>query len=69
MAAGGNGTVVVSPSSTGTVVLTSGVEGWAISDGPTGRPVGAALVGDRLYVATRPTAGAAANLFVARWPG
>ncbi|HEY7812877.1 MAG TPA: hypothetical protein VIC62_06535 [Nakamurella sp.] len=68
MAAGGNGTVVVSPSSTGTVVLTSGVEGWAISDGPTGRPVGAALVGDRLYVATRPTAGATANLVVARWP-
>ena len=28
----------------------------------------AALVGDRLYVATRPTAGATANLVVARWP-
>ena len=39
------------------------------SAGPTGLPVAAALVGDRLYVATRPTAGAAANLFVARWPG
>ncbi len=69
MAAGSHGTVVVSPSSTGSVVLTSAVEGWATSAGPTGLPVAAALVGDRLYVAARPTAGATASLFVARWPG
>jgi hypothetical protein len=32
-------------------------------------PVAAAVVGDQLYVATRLSAGAAATLFVARWPG
>ena len=61
--------LVVSPSAGQSVVLSSAAEGWATSAGPTGLPVAAALVGDRLYVATRPTAGAAANLFVARWPG
>ena len=65
----GPGTTVVSPSATGTVVLSGAVEGWAISTGPTGQPVAAALVGDRLYVATRPQAGAPATLFVARWSG
>jgi len=61
--------LVVSPSAGQSVVLSSAAEGWVTSAGPTGLPVAAALVGDRLYVATRPTAGAAANLFVARWPG
>ncbi len=65
----GSGTTVVSPSDTGTVVLSGTVGGWALSTGPTGQPVGAALVGDRLYVATRPQAGAPATLFVARWSG
>ena len=62
-------TLVVSPAAGQSVVLSSTAVGWATSAGPTGLPVAAALVGDRLYVATRPTAGAAANLFVARWPG
>ena len=61
--------LVVSPSAGQSVVLSNAAESWATSAGPTGLPVAAALVGDRLYVATRPTAGATANLFVARWPG
>jgi hypothetical protein len=61
--------LVVSPSAGQSVVLSNAVEGWATSAGPTGLPVAAALVGDRLYVATRPTAGTTSSLFVARWPG
>ncbi len=66
---GGPDTVVVSPSAKGTVVLSSAAEGWATSAGPTGQPVAAARVGDRLYVATRSAAGAPAALYAARWPG
>jgi hypothetical protein len=61
--------LVVSPSSGRSVVLSNAAQGWAVSAGPTGLPVAAALVGERLYVATRPAAGATASLFVARWPG
>ena len=61
--------VVVSPAAGQTVVLSTTAESWARSQGPTGLPVAAALVGDRLYVATRATVGAPASLFVARWPG
>ena len=63
-------TVVVSPNGATAVVLSrAGAAAWATSAGPSGLPVAAALVGDRLYVATRPAAGAAATLFTTRWPG
>ena len=65
----GPGATVVSPSAEGTVVLSSAAEGWSTSPGPTGQPVAAALVGDRLYVATRPQAGAPVTLFVTRRAG
>ena len=61
--------VVVSPSGDRTVVVTNALEGWAASVGPTGLPVAAALVGNRLYVATRPAPGADATLYVARLAG
>jgi hypothetical protein len=76
-------TIVVSPGGAGTSVVTgpapaasSGAPGgsaaasaWRVSAGPSGRPVAAALVGDRLYVATRPESGGPASLWSARWPG
>lgn len=61
--------LVVSPAAGQVAVLSNAAQRWATSSGPTGLPVAAALVGERLYVATRPAAGAAASLFVARWPG
>ena len=61
--------LVVSPAAGQSVVLSNTAESWALSGGPTGLPIAAALVGDRLYVATRPSIGAPASLFVARWPG
>ncbi len=61
--------LVVSPAAGQSVVLSNTAASWALSGGPTGLPMAAALVGDRLYVATRPTIGAPASLFVARWPG
>jgi hypothetical protein len=66
----GGTTLVVSPNgATAALLSRAGTAGWATSAGPTGLPVAAALVGDRLYVATRPAAGAAATLFTTRWPG
>ena len=62
--------VIASPNgATAAVLSRSDTTPWAVSAGPAGLPVAAALVGDRLYVATRPAAGAAATLFVNRWPG
>jgi hypothetical protein len=71
--AAGSTTLLVSPNGATAALLSGsgsadGAE-WALSEGPTGLPVAAAVVDDRLYVATRPKAGAAATLFVARWPG
>jgi len=69
LTAGGT-TIIVSPNGASAALLSrAGTAGWATSTGPSGLPVSAALVGDRLYVATRPTAGAAATLFTTRWPG
>jgi hypothetical protein len=65
----GSSTVLVSPNGAAAALLSrTGDRGWALSALPAGRPVAAALVGDRLYVATRPKAGAAATLYQARWP-
>lgn len=67
----GGVTLVVSPSGTGTAVV-SGVDAggaWALSAGPAGRPVAAALVGRRLYVATRQQPGGPTTLWSATWPG
>jgi hypothetical protein len=65
----GGTTLVVSPSgATAAVLSRAGTAPWATSAGPSGLPVAAALVGSRLYVATRPTAGAAATLFMTSWP-
>ncbi|HVD63913.1 MAG TPA: hypothetical protein VNC14_06440 [Lapillicoccus sp.] len=62
--------VITSPNgATAAVLSRSDTGSWAVSPGPAGLPVAAALVGDRLYVATRPAAGAAATLFVSRWSG
>jgi hypothetical protein len=65
----GSTTVLVSPNGATTALLSrAGGSAWAQSAGPAGRPVAAAMVGDRLYVATRPQAGGAATLYQARWP-
>ena len=65
----GSTTLLVSPNGATAALLSSaGASAWAPSSGPAGRPVAAALVGDRLYVATRPSAGGAATLYQARWP-
>ena len=62
--------VITSPNGAAAAVLSRSDTGsWAVSPGPAGLPVAAALVGDHLYVATRPAAGAAATLFVSRWSG
>lgn len=62
-------TLVVSPAGAGTAVVSGTDAGWAQSAGPSGRPVAAALVGRRLYVATRQQAGGPASLWSATWPG
>ena len=66
-------TLVVSPSGTGTAVLAGAPLGgdvpWTTSAGPAGRPLAAALVGDRLYVATRQQAGGPTSLWSATWTG
>ena len=65
----GSTTVLVSPNgATAALLSRAGGSAWAQSAGPAGRPVAAAMVGDRLYVATRPPAGGAATLYQARWP-
>jgi hypothetical protein len=65
----GSRTVLVSPNGAAAALLSrTGGGAWALSPGPAGLPVAAASVGDRLYVATRPQAGAAATLYQARWP-
>lgn len=65
----GSTTVLVSPNgATAALLSRAGGSAWAQSPGPAGRPVAAALVGDRLYVATRASAGGAATLYQARWP-
>ena len=65
----GSTTLLVSPNGATAALLSSaGGSAWASSSGPAGRPAAAALVGDRLYVATRPSAGGAATLYQARWP-
>jgi hypothetical protein len=62
--------VIVSPNGpTATVLSRSDTGSWVASPGPAGLPIATALVGDRIYVATRPAPGAAATLFVARWAG
>jgi hypothetical protein len=62
--------VIVSPNGpTATVLSRSDTGSWVASAGPAGLPIATALVGDRIYVATRPAPGAAATLFVARWAG
>jgi hypothetical protein len=62
--------LITSPSGATVAVLSGSDTGfWVVSGGPAGLPVAAALVGDRLYVATRPAPGAAATLFAARWGG
>jgi hypothetical protein len=62
--------VIVSPNGpTATVLSRSDTGSWVASAGPAGLPITTALVGDRIYVATRPAPGAAATLFVARWAG
>ncbi len=62
--------LIASPNGATAAVLSRSETGsWAVSAGPAGLPIAAALVGDRLYVATRPAPGAAATLFVARWAG
>ncbi len=69
----GSATLVVSPSETGTTVLAGTLLGadapWRTSAGPGGRPLAAALVGDRLYVATRQQPGGPTALWSARWTG
>jgi hypothetical protein len=62
-------TLVVSPAGGRTAVVGNAAEGWVTMAGPAGQPAAAALVGDRLYVTTRPSAGAPANLYSTRWPG
>lgn len=62
--------LITSPNGATVAVLSGSDTGfWVVSGGPAGLPVAAALVGDRLYVATRPAPGAAATLFAARWGG
>ena len=62
--------VIVSPNGPSAAVLSRSDTGsWVASAGPAGLPIATALVGDRIYVATRPAPGAAATLFVARWAG
>jgi hypothetical protein len=62
--------VIVSPNGpTATVLSRSDTGSWVASAGPAGLPIATALVGDRIYVATRPAPVAAATLFVARWAG
>ncbi len=67
----GVSTLVVSPADTGTVVVSGRADGgaWTASSGPGGRPVAAAVVGQRLYAATRSTAGGPVTLWSATWPG
>ena len=67
LTAGGTSLVVSPNGATAALLSRAATAEWATSAGPTGLPVAAALVGDRLYVATRPTAGAAATLFTTRW--
>lgn len=69
LTAGGTSLVVSPNGATAALLSRAATAEWATSAGPTGLPVAAALVGDRLYVATRPTAGAAATLFTTRWTG
>ena len=65
----GSTTVLVSPNgATAALLSRAGGSAWAQSAGPSGRPAAAAMVGDRLYVATRPPGGGAATLYQARWP-
>ncbi|MEO7236397.1 MAG: hypothetical protein ABIW80_13630 [Lapillicoccus sp.] len=69
----GSTSLVVSPSGAGTTVLTGAPLGgdgpWRTSAGPGGRPLAAAMVGDRLYVATRQQPGGPTSLWSARWTG
>jgi hypothetical protein len=71
----GSTVVVVSPTAAGTAVVSGTTDPvaagttWAQSAGPSGRPVAAALVAGRLYVATQEQAGAPTSLWSAPWPG